>query len=94
MKMRNRMLMDLDRGNNKHRAGDPLDPEIEEGEEVPEVGVGYQAILEDREADMEPVCSPGVLNLPGGLNLPASIDIEVTATVHVFITAVVVSRWA
>ena len=31
MQMRNRMLMDLGRGNDEHRIGDPLDAEIEEG---------------------------------------------------------------
>jgi len=65
VKMRNRVLVDLFRRSNEDRTGDPLNPEIEEGEEVPEVGVGYQPVLEDGEAYMQSVGGPGVLNLRG-----------------------------
>ncbi len=53
----------------------------------------YQPVLEDGEADMQSVGSPGVLNVHGRLNLEAKIQIEVTTTVQVSVAPVVVSRW-
>ena len=88
----NGMLMDLGRGDDKDWIGKPHDSQIEKGKEIKEQGMGDEPFLEHREADMQAICRPRMINMFGRLDLEAKAEAEITPPVDVRVAPVVVGR--
>ena len=52
VEMRDRVIVDLGRWNDKYGVGKPRDPRVQLCEEIPEVRMGDESVFEDREAYM------------------------------------------
>src|SRR5260370_26332753 len=90
--MRNGVLVDFGRWNDKGRIGNSDDSQIEEGKEVKEQRMGYQPVLPRLESYMQAVCAVVVFQRHSGLDLEAKSEVEVAAAMNVGIPLVVVGR--
>jgi hypothetical protein len=69
--MRDCVLVDLCRRNDKYGFGESHDARVEEGEEIPEEGMGDEPVFQDGDANVKAVNGPRVIRMEGGLDLKA-----------------------